>query len=172
MNAGLGDAADEQHLGQPVQADNDAMTGLQDNGTLMFTGTKTWELPLTGDGCDSGFDATDPHFRFHTYTNGQMDINYDDFDQNTWLWIGDRFVVNFPESAPLLLTDRLRSGADEDDLRRRAERLADVERRRRPRLPGGALQRDHHPRQGPEQPACSPGLVARLPTGRSSARRR
>jgi hypothetical protein len=28
-----------------------------------------------------------------------MDINYDDFNQNTWLWIGDRFVVDFPESA-------------------------------------------------------------------------
>jgi hypothetical protein len=77
--------------------DNEAMTGLQDNGTIMFTGSKKWELPLTGDGCDSGFDASDPHFRFHTYTNGQMDINYDDFNQNTWLWIGDRFVVGFPE---------------------------------------------------------------------------
>jgi hypothetical protein len=98
VNSGLGDLQMYSISVNPFK-DNDAMTGLQDNGTVMFTGTKTWELPLTGDGCDSGFDATDPHLRFHTYTNGQMDINYDDFNQNTWLWIGDRFVVNFPETA-------------------------------------------------------------------------
>ncbi len=96
MNAGLGDLQMYSISVNPFK-DNDAMTGLQDNGTIMFTGKKTWELPLTGDGCDSGYDASDPHFRFHTYTNGQMDINYADFNQNTWLWIGDRFVVNFPE---------------------------------------------------------------------------
>jgi hypothetical protein len=97
VNAGLGTIQMYSISVSPFK-DNEAMTGLQDNGTVMFTGSKTWELPLTGDGCDSGFDATDPHFRFHTYTNGQMDINYDDFNQNTWLWIGDRFVVNFPEA--------------------------------------------------------------------------
>src|SRR5580765_5273040 len=98
VNAGLGDLQMYSISVNPFKED-DAMTGLQDNGTIAFTGSKKWELPLTGDGCDSGYDASDPHFRFHTYTNGQMDINYDDFNQNTWLWIGDRFVVNFPESA-------------------------------------------------------------------------
>ena len=58
-----------------------------------------------------------------------------------------------PGGGPLLHTDRLRSGADEDDLRRRAERLADIGWWRRPRVPGGALQRDDDPRQGSEQPA-------------------
>jgi len=97
VNAGLSDLQMYSISVNPFK-ENDAMTGLQDNGTVMFTGSKTWELPLTGDGCDSGFDATDPHFRFHTYNNAQMDINYDDFNQNSWLWIGDRFVVGFPES--------------------------------------------------------------------------
>ena len=27
-----------------------------------------------------------------------MDVNYNDFDPTSWLWIGDRFIVNFPES--------------------------------------------------------------------------
>jgi hypothetical protein len=99
MNAGLGDLQMYSISVNPFK-EHDAMTGLQDNGTIMFTGKKTWELPLTGDGCDSGYDASDPHFRFHTYTNGQMDINYEDFDQNTWLWIGDRFALGLPESNP------------------------------------------------------------------------
>jgi hypothetical protein len=54
----------------------------------------------------TGFDATDPHLRFHTYTGGQMDVNYNDVDPSSWLWIGDRFIVNFPEAqrfyAPVL----------------------------------------------------------------------
>jgi hypothetical protein len=75
-----------------------AMTGTQDNGTLSYTGRLKWVLPLTGDGGDSGFDAVDPHLRFHTYTGGQMDVNYNDADPTSWLWVGDRFIVNFPES--------------------------------------------------------------------------
>jgi hypothetical protein len=99
INAGLGTLQMYSISVSPYSPDDTAMSGLQDNGTIMFTGSNTWELPLTGDGGDSGFDATDPHLRFHTYTNGQMDVNYDDFNQNSWLWIGDRFIVNFPESA-------------------------------------------------------------------------
>src|SRR3954469_4530394 len=97
VNAGLGTIQMYSISVSPFK-DNEAMSGLQDNGTIAFTGSKKWELPLTGDGCDSGFDATDPHFRFHTYNNAQMDINYDDFNQNSWLWVGDRFIVTFPES--------------------------------------------------------------------------
>ena len=135
------------------------MTGTAGQRHALVHGHRTtWILPLTGDGGDSGFDATDPHLRFHTYTGGQMDINYNDADRTSWLWIGDRFVVNFPEAAALLLAGRLRPGRHEDDLRRRAERLADVERRRRPRVPRGALQRDLDHRRGPEQPALHRGL--------------
>ena len=93
------DAADVQHLGQPVQA------GQRGDGRARRTtarssspARRTWYLPLTGDGGDSGFDAVDPHFRFHTYTSGQMDVNYNDDDPTSWLWIGDRFIVNFPEA--------------------------------------------------------------------------
>jgi hypothetical protein len=97
MNAGLATLQMNSISVSPYDPENQAMTGTQDNGTLAFTGSNTWILPLTGDGGNSGFDATDPHFRFHTYTGGQMDVNYNDFDPNTWLFIGDRFLVNFPE---------------------------------------------------------------------------
>jgi hypothetical protein len=82
------------------------MSGTQDNGTLSFTGSKRWYLPLTGDGCDSGFDAVDPHLRFHTYTNGLIDVNYHDADPTTWLWVNDLFYISPPEGtrfcAPVL----------------------------------------------------------------------
>jgi hypothetical protein len=96
MNAGLG-TLQMNSIAVNQHEDDSAMTGTQDNGTLAFTGSNKWILPLTGDGGNSGFDAVDPHFRFHTYTGGQMDVNYNDFDPETWLFIGDRFLVNFPE---------------------------------------------------------------------------
>jgi hypothetical protein len=106
MNAGLGTLQMNSISVSPYSPNDTAMTGTQDNGTLSFTGSTRWYLPLTGDGGDSGFDATDPHLRFHTYTGGQMDVNYNDVDPSSWLWIGDRFIVNFPESqrfyAPVL----------------------------------------------------------------------
>src|SRR5262249_35478708 len=98
MNAGLGTLQMYSISVSQYSPDNKAMRGTQANGTLSYTGSATWELPLTGDGGDSGYDATDAPLRFHTYPGGQMDVNYNDFDPNSWLWIGDRFIVNFPES--------------------------------------------------------------------------
>ena len=105
VNAGLGDLQMYSISVSPYK-DNTAMTGTQDNGTLSFTGSKKWELPLTGDGCDSGFDPVDPHLRFHEYTNGIADVNYNDADQHTWLWVNDFFYLTPPEAtrfcAPML----------------------------------------------------------------------
>jgi hypothetical protein len=97
MNAGLGTLQMNSIAVNPFTQDS-AMTGTQDNGTLAFTGSPTWELPLTGDGGDAGYDATDPNLDFHTYTSGQMDVNYHGTDQNSWLWVGDRFIVGFTEA--------------------------------------------------------------------------
>jgi hypothetical protein len=91
VNAGLATLQMNSISVSPFE-ENQAMTGTQDNGTLAFSGSPTWLLPLTGDGGDSGFDATEPNIRFHTYTGGQMDINYDGVNPKTWLWIGDVFI--------------------------------------------------------------------------------
>ena len=91
INAGLGTLQMNSIAVSPFLT-NTASTGTQDNGTLSFSGSQTWLLPLTGDGGDSGFDATEPKTRFHTYTGGQMDINYDGDNPASWLWIGDVFI--------------------------------------------------------------------------------
>jgi len=105
MNAGLGDLQMYSISVSPHSPDT-AMSGTQDNGTLSFTGSTRWVLPLTGDGCDSGFDATDPHLRFHEYTNGLIDVNYNDADPTSWLWVNDFFYLTPPEAtrfcAPML----------------------------------------------------------------------
>jgi hypothetical protein len=105
MNAGLGDLQMYSISVSPYAPDT-AMSGTQDNGTLSFTGSTRWVLPLTGDGCDSGFDATNPHLRFHEYTNGLIDVNYNDADPTSWLWVNDFFYLTPPEAtrfcAPML----------------------------------------------------------------------
>jgi hypothetical protein len=105
MNAGLGDLQMYSISVSPYTPDT-AMAGLQDNGTVSFTGSPRWYLPLTGDGCDSGFDATNPHLRFHEYTNGIIDVNYNDADPTSWLWVNDFFYLTPPEPtrfcAPML----------------------------------------------------------------------
>jgi hypothetical protein len=96
INAGLGTLQMNSIAVSHLLPDT-ATTGTQDNGTLSFSGSPTWLLPMTGDGGDSGFDATEPKTRFHTYTGGQMDINYDGDNPASWLWIGDVFITGTAE---------------------------------------------------------------------------
>ena len=98
INAGLGTLQMTAIAVSPFTPENEALAGTQDNGTLAYSGKPTWILPLTGDGGDPGYDAVDPNLHFHTYTGGQMDVNYNGNDPTSWLWVGDRFIVNFPES--------------------------------------------------------------------------
>jgi len=98
LNAGLGTLQMNSISVSPFNPSSDALAGTQDNGTLAFSGSRTWMLPVTGDGGDSGFDAVDPNIHFHTYTGGQLDINYHGNDPATWLWIGDKLSAPAPES--------------------------------------------------------------------------
>ena len=65
--------------------------GTQDNGTWEnFGGSENvWLQTMWGDGGQSGFDATDPHFRFHTYFDASPDVNFSDGEIADWNWIGD-----------------------------------------------------------------------------------
>jgi hypothetical protein len=98
LNAGLGTLQMNQISVNPASPANDALSGTQDNGTLVFSGSRTWFLPLTGDGGDNGFDAADRSIHFHMYTGGQIDVNYNGNDPATWLWIGDKLSITSGES--------------------------------------------------------------------------
>jgi hypothetical protein len=64
--------------------------GTQDNGTWQSTSSRArWNNTMIGDGGQSGFDAVDPHFRFHTFFNATPDVNFSDGDIADWNWIGD-----------------------------------------------------------------------------------
>jgi hypothetical protein len=74
--------------------------GTQDNGTWQTPGNPVkWENTMIGDGGQSGFDAADPSFRFHTFFNATPDVNFSDGEIADWNWIGDQiFSSGEPQS--------------------------------------------------------------------------
>ena len=65
--------------------------GTQDNGTWQSNGNPVkWENTMIGDGGQSGFDAANPAFRFHTFFNASPDVNFSDGDIADWNWIADQ----------------------------------------------------------------------------------
>jgi hypothetical protein len=64
--------------------------GTQDNGTWENYGSPVeWKNTMIGDGGQSGFDATNPHFRFHTFFEASPDVNFSDGATSEWIWISD-----------------------------------------------------------------------------------
>jgi hypothetical protein len=64
--------------------------GTQDNGTWQSTGNPVrWINTMIGDGGQSGFDAVDRNFRFHTFYDASPDVNFSGGDMADWNWIGD-----------------------------------------------------------------------------------
>lgn len=69
---------------------NEIQGGTQDNGTWEnFGSTTRWVNTMIGDGGQSGFDAKNPHFRFHTFFAASPDVNFSDGATSQWIWIAD-----------------------------------------------------------------------------------
>jgi len=69
---------------------NDFQGGTQDNGTWENYGSPVKGLQtMWGDGGQSGFDATDPAFRFHTFYDASPDVNFSSGETADWNWIAD-----------------------------------------------------------------------------------
>jgi hypothetical protein len=63
--------------------------GTQDNGTWQSVNTMKWLQSIVGDGGQSGFDATNSHFRFHTFFEASPEVNFFDGAVAEWNWIAD-----------------------------------------------------------------------------------
>jgi hypothetical protein len=94
LNAGLATLQFQSLAVNPQDPLNDALGGTQDNGTLAFSGSSTWFLPVTGDGGDSGIDAVNPQIRFHTYTGPQADVNFHGNTPASWDWFSDPMLLS------------------------------------------------------------------------------
>ena len=93
LNSGL-QTLQFQHLSVNPANSKDVQGGTQDNGTFETTGSSvTWPQTIFGDGGLSGFDSTNPAFRFHTYFVQQVEVNFNNGAPPNWDWIADPLFV-------------------------------------------------------------------------------
>ena len=89
LNKGLQTLQFQSLSVNPANAKN-VQGGTQDNGTFETTGSAVvWPQTIFGDGGLSGFDTTNPDFRFHTYTGQAVEVNFFDGNPPNWDWIAD-----------------------------------------------------------------------------------
>jgi hypothetical protein len=89
LNKGLQTLQFQSLSVNPANA-KDVQGGTQDNGTFETTGSSvTWPQTIFGDGGLSGFDATNPDFRFHTYFGRNADVSFQDGSPPSWDFISD-----------------------------------------------------------------------------------
>ena len=92
LNTGL-DTLQFQSLSiNPANPTGELLGGTQDNGTFQYEGSSfLWLEAIGGDGGQSGFNATNPKIRFHTYYLPQVDVNFRGSQLLGWDWVGDPF---------------------------------------------------------------------------------
>jgi hypothetical protein len=78
-----------QSLSVSPQDKNLLQGGTQDNGTWQTNGNpNTWQNMMIGDGGQSGFDISNPKFRFHTFTGTAIDVNFNSGETADWIFAG------------------------------------------------------------------------------------
>ena len=64
--------------------------GTQDNGTWQTEGNPVvWENTMIGDGGQSGFDAANPAFRFHSFFDATPEVNFNNGATADWISVYD-----------------------------------------------------------------------------------
>ena len=66
LNKGLG-ITEMEYLGSDPTTSKWLMAGLQDNGTIRYTGVPTWDHIADGDGGDCGVNQLNPNIIYHSY---------------------------------------------------------------------------------------------------------
>jgi len=90
LNAGLVTLQFQNLSINPNNPLRELQGGTQDNGTWQFEGNpKVWFESMGGDGGLSGFDASNPTNRFHTFFSSSTDVNHAGGDPFQWLFISD-----------------------------------------------------------------------------------
>jgi len=68
------------------------MAGTQDNGTIRFTGTTTWDHIADGDGGDCGVNQQNPNTVYHSFYNVTLERSNN--KGNTWTWLAPPNVAS------------------------------------------------------------------------------
>jgi hypothetical protein len=82
--------------------------GTQDNGTFQYSGSSSiWPQIIYGDGGQSGFNVSDDHLRFNTFSGQAHDANFQNGDPTKWVIISAP-ILSSPEGSlfyPPIISD-------------------------------------------------------------------
>jgi photosystem II stability/assembly factor-like uncharacterized protein len=81
LNNGLG-ITEIEYLASDPNTSNWVMAGLQDNGTIRYTGSTKWEHIADGDGGDCGVNELNPNVVYHSYYD--VSLERSDDKGKTW----------------------------------------------------------------------------------------
>jgi hypothetical protein len=110
VNAGLSTLQFQSVSSNPLNPLNSLQGGTQDNGTMVFTGSTTWNQEIYGDGGQSGFDAANPAHRFNTFFANYTDANFQNGDPSKWVVISGPLFAESSEFYKPIIADPTVSG--------------------------------------------------------------
>lgn len=110
LSAGF-DAVQIQGIGPHPTNNTRMLAGLQDNGTILYTGTNQWRAVETGDGGFALFDRVNPnHFAYHTFATDGTVLTFAASSDGGTTWtqlpfdvgagFGDKGLAFYPPLAP------------------------------------------------------------------------
>ena len=112
LNAGLSTLQFQSVSYNALDPLHSVQGGTQDNGTLLYTGSTTWNQEIYGDGGQSGFNVSNPSLRFNSFTSNFHDVNFQNGDPTKWV-IASGPIVASGEAAQFyspIIADPLSAG--------------------------------------------------------------
>jgi hypothetical protein len=113
LNAGLSTLQFQSVSVNALDPLHSVQGGTQDNGTLLFTGSTTWNQEIYGDGGQSGFNVSNPALRFNSFTSNFHDVNFQNGDPTKWVIASGPIAAGEPGGAQFyapIINDPLSAG--------------------------------------------------------------
>ncbi len=99
LNAGLSTLQFQSVSYNALDPLHSVQGGTQDNGTLLYTGSTTWNQEIYGDGGQSGFNVSNPSLRFNSFTSNFHDVNFQNGDPTKWVIASGPIAATEPGGA-------------------------------------------------------------------------
>lgn len=110
VNAGLSTLQFQSVSFDPLDPLHSLQGGTQDNGTMVYNGSTTWNQEIYGDGGQSGFDAANPAHRFNTFFTNYTDANFQNGDPSKWVVISGPLFAEASQFYKPIIADPTVSG--------------------------------------------------------------
>jgi hypothetical protein len=113
LNAGLSTIQFQSVSYNPLDPNHDLLGGNQDNGTLRYSGSTTWNQAIYGDGGQSGFNVSNPALMFNSFSSNFHDVNFQNGNPTKWVIASGPIAATEPGGAQFyapIIADPLNAG--------------------------------------------------------------